>query len=352
MSIKVDNVQYEKLLHEIMKKVGFSEEDAKITADVMITNDKLGIKTHGSFHIKTYIKKIIEGGINASGNVEVVREGPTWAIVDAQDSLGMVAGWKAMELAIQKSSQIGMTYVGVVNSSHFGSCARFGLMAAEKGKIALIMTNTFKNMSVPGGRGKIIGNAPIGYAIPAGRHYPVIFDVATSEVALTKVLRAAANDEKIPKGWISDEKGLTTSDPKAPNYSLLPFAGHKGYGFAFFIEVMTGILSGGAFLSQVGQDWMTNYSAKSCVSHGFVLLDVSLILGEETFKERMDQAIEEIHNSQLAEGSNKIFLPGEMEMLNKTRAEKEGLLLDDVVINNVKDVCEMLDVKISDFINI
>lgn len=345
---KVDPVKYERFLMTMMEKAGMSTEHAKITADVMITNDKLGISTHGSFHSITYIKKMCAGGINARGIPEIVREGPTWAVIDAHDSLGMVAGWKAMELAIDKASKAGVSYVGVTNSSHFGSCARFGLMAAEKGMIGLAMTNTFKNMAVPGSRGKVIGNAPIGYAIPAGKHYPVFFDVATSVAALTKILQARDAGQTLPEGWIVDERGLPTTDPATPNFSMLPFAGHKGYGFAFFIEAMSGMLAGGTFLSGVCQDWMTNYPAKSKANHAFMVIDTSSIIGKELFAERMDQAIDELHNSPVAEGSTRIYLPGEIEMENKARAEKEGIELGDVLLNNMKEVCSMLDISMDD----
>jgi LDH2 family malate/lactate/ureidoglycolate dehydrogenase len=348
LSRKVDPIKYEKFLSIVMEKAGMSAEHAAITAKVMITNEKLGISTHGSYHTLTYIKKMQTGGIDPKAIPEVIKEGPSYAVMNAHDCLGMVASWKAMDLAIEKASKVGISYVGVIESSHFGSCACFALKAAEKGMIGMAMTNTFKNMAVPGSRGKVIGNAPLGYALPAKKHYPVFFDVATSVAALTKILRSVESGQLLPEGWIVDEKGRPTRDPNTTNFSMLPFAGHKGYGFAFFIEAMTGILTGGTFLGGVAPDWMQNYPVKNKANHAFMVIDPSFIIGKEAYAERIDMAIDELHNSPVAEGSSRIYVPGEIEMENKARAEREGVVLGDVLLKNMQEVCTILDLNMDD----
>jgi len=49
-------------------------------------------------------------------------------------------------------------------------------------------------------------------------------------------------------GWALDESGAPTDDPGAAlKGTLLPIGGPKGYGLAFMVDVLAGMLSGAAF---------------------------------------------------------------------------------------------------------
>jgi ureidoglycolate dehydrogenase (NAD+) len=48
------------------------------------------------------------------------------------------------------------------------------------------MSNADPNMVVPGGRGGLIGNNPLAYAVLAGEEYPILLDIALSAVAAGK----------------------------------------------------------------------------------------------------------------------------------------------------------------------
>jgi LDH2 family malate/lactate/ureidoglycolate dehydrogenase len=348
----VNAVKYEAFLVKALEKSGFDNHYSKIIANLMVENEKLGIATHGSFHLNTYIKKIHAGSINPKGAIEVVMEGPAFACIEANANLGFAATYDATELAIKKAKETGISYVLVRGSSHFGSCAPYTLMAADEGMAAIICSNTWKLMAVPGSKSKVIGNSPIGYAFPAGKHDNVFLDVATSEAALSKVIRSAESKQEVPLGWIADEDGLPTTDPTSPNFSLVPFGAHKGYGFAFMIEVLAGVASGGGFLNQVGQDWMTNIDLFPNVCHAIIVIDIQKILGKEAFEARMDACIDEIHNSPKAKGSDRIYVPGEIEMEKKKHAEKHGIELMDAHVARMYEVCKLLDIEMEDvFVN-
>lgn len=347
MQRKVDGARLEKFCATALERAGVTPAAAAVAAGIMRLNDELGISTHGSFHLVTYIKKMRNGSIKAGVEPVIRSEGPAWAQVDACDGLGFIASNRAMEIAIEKARKFGLSYVGVYNSSHFGSCAAHTLQAVDSGLAAFVCTNTFQLMAVPGSRGKVIGNSPFGYAFPAGQHQAVFLDVATSTAALSKVFRAAENGEMVPDGWIVDQKGCPTNDPASPGFSLAPFGGHKGYGIAVGIEILSGVLAGGGFLSGV-HEWFDDIAQRNNCCHAFVVFDVEAIAGPGRFKARLDRMIDEIHNEPKAEGVERIYLPGEIELDNRARAQREGLELLDPHLKRLTELGRMLDLPVEE----
>jgi len=77
-------------------------------------------------------------------------------------------------------------------------------------------------------------------------------------------------DAAIPPGRATDARGEPTTDPAAARAGLLPpAAGAKGFGLAFFIEVLTGILSGGAVGAEVRSIYKERDRPINC-SHVFM----------------------------------------------------------------------------------
>lgn len=347
MSVLVNCQPYKNFVKEVCLAAGLREESAEITSTVLVENDKMGIFTHGTFRLNIYIKKIRAGGINPCAIPKIQSEGPTWAIMDADTAIGMVSGWKAMELAIKKAEKLGMSYVGISNSSHFGTCAYYALMAAHRSMMSIVTSNTIKLMAAPGSKTAVVGNSPIAYALPAKKHYPVFLDVATSSINYTKIIQAIEAGQRIPEGWIIDSDGKPTTDPNAPGHTLLPFAGHKGYGFAVLAEALSGVLANGAILSEVCQNGMELLSEPFKVSHAFIVINAKLMLGEDIINQRMDKMIDEIINSPKAVGSDRIYMPGEIELERSAKAEIEGISLPDSTVSNMKTVAKLLGVDIS-----
>jgi LDH2 family malate/lactate/ureidoglycolate dehydrogenase len=160
----------------------------------------------------------------------------------------------------------------------------------------------------------LLGTNPVAYAVPAGKEPPILLDIATSVVAASKIYAARDVGKPIPEGWIIDKDGLPTTDPTGypAAGALVPMAGHKGYGIALLIEILTGVLAGGAFGPDV-VSWMKDSEVPVNQSHAFVAIDIAHFLPIEQFKERVDHLIRFIRNAPRAKGADRIYLPGEME---------------------------------------
>lgn len=323
-----------------------SAEDARVCADVLVTTDTWGVHTHGLVALPAYVRKLLAGGLDPKAKPEVVSEGPAWAIIDGHAALAMLTGRRAMELAMEKARVCGIGYVGVRNSGHFGAAGYYSNMAAEAGMLGMAMGNGFPNMTVPGGRGGIIGNNPFSFAAPAGEEPSVLLDIAFSAVAGGKVNAYEARGELVPDNWLVDEKGLPTNDPSLyPHHAfLVPMAGHKGYGLAVMVEILAAVLTGAAMRTDV-RSWNKDLPAKTGEGHAFIAIDVGQIAPLDEFRGRMDTMAKGIKDSPKASGSNAIYLPGEIEQQKRKQALDHGLDLPEHILGGLRDLAEELNLS-------
>jgi LDH2 family malate/lactate/ureidoglycolate dehydrogenase len=325
------------------QRAGMSTVDATLGADVLALTDAWGTFTHGTKSVRGYLRRLKLGGLRAQGKPHVVAQGPAWAMVDGDSSLGMVTSTFAMQTAIKKAKASGIGYVGVRNSCHYGAAGCYAWQAAQEGLIGLSMANDIPSVAAPGSRGAITGSSPLSYAIPAGRYRPVMLDMSVATVAGGKVYAARTRGEKIPNTWLLGADGTPTTDPSGyPQVGALqPAAGHKGYGIALLIEALAGVLSGASITWKVGS-WIFD-DGKQSTDHGaaFIAIDIKSMMPPDQFVKRMEGLVEEIHNSPRADGVDRIYVPGEMEWERYDRAMSEGIALPSDVVGSLEEAATM-----------
>ena len=92
-----------RLCMEAFQKFGFTEAEADIIQDVLLTADLYGIESHGMQRMVRYHKCIEKGMIDVHAKPEVVFETPISAVIDAHEAMGQLVSHKAMEMAIEKA---------------------------------------------------------------------------------------------------------------------------------------------------------------------------------------------------------------------------------------------------------
>src|SRR5258706_6428370 len=186
---------------EALTKIGVGETDAHTTADVLVTTDTWGTFTHGTKALRAYIRRLRGGGLRKNGTPRVVDEGPAWAVIDGDPSLGMVSSVLAMKTAMAKAATAGIALVGLRNNCHYGAAGYYAAMAIEKNMIGFSMANDIPTVNAPGARGSIMGSNPWGFAAPAGKELPVMLHIATTTVAGGKAFASGTLGKSIPAGW-------------------------------------------------------------------------------------------------------------------------------------------------------
>ena len=321
-----------------LEHAGMSPEHASITAEVLSDTDGYGTHSHGTKNLRNYIKKAHAGGINLQAEPVITKEGSAFAVIDAKEAIGMVPSVMAMELACKKAKQTGIGIVTVKNSCHFGANGYYANLAAKEGMLGLVFSNVDPNMNAPGAQAKAIGNNPIAFACPSRRFPSVFLDIALSNVASLKVFQARADGRKIPETWIVDKDGLPTDDPsKYPDEGAMqPMAGHKGYGIAVLVDAITGGLSGGATsMGGAITSWILNLATPNQACHTFLAIDASQFCDESNYADRIETMAQELRELPRAKGTERIYLPGEMEWERYQKAEKEGLSLPDDLLDSL-----------------
>ena len=324
-----------------MLKAGMREEDADATARMLVTTDTWGVYTHGTKQLRPLLKHMRDGGLDPRAIPEVVSEGPAWAHVDGHYAMPPVTSVLAMKTAIAKASSAGIAFAGVMHSSHFGAAGYYAMLAAEHDLIGLAMTNVDPFMTVPGAKGRVLGTNPITYAIPTGNERPVFLDMATSTVAASKVLAAATLGKSIPDTWIVDKEGNPTTDPTKlmEGGAMLPMAGYKGYGIALLIEILAGVLTGAGFTQDI-KTWIIDTDARINQGHAFIAIDPNIMMPVQQFKDRMDELVRRIKATPTAPGTQRIYLPGEMEWDRRDDALANGIPLPEDVLVYLRGMAE------------
>lgn len=310
-----------------LERVGVPPGSAAIVADNLVEADLRGVESHGVARLAVYLERLAAGLVQSEAEGKVVRERAAMAIIDGENGLGAVVGTAAMELAMRKARQAGTAFVAVRNSNHFGTAAYYLIPPIRQQMIGFAITNGPGVMAVWGGRARAIGTNPVAFGFPARRERPIILDMATSVVARGKLVFANLKGERIPDGWAVDPEGQPTNDPAtALKGALLPVGGPKGSGLALAIEMLAGLLSGGAVLDEIGELYNNPHKPQGAC-HLFAALDIAAFEDVDRFLDRMDKLIADVRNLPRMPGVERIYLPGEPEWLAKEQRTLTGIPL-------------------------
>ena len=303
----------------VLAALGVSEGDARLGADTLVHADLRGVHSHGVQRLPSYAARLEDGTMVADARPEVVYRTATTAVIDAHRAMGQVAAHAAMELALESAAEAGQGSVAIRDSTHCGALAYFAMMAPPAGCIGFAVTNAGMNMLPWGGQTKMVGNNPLAYAVPTGRGFPLVLDMATSVVAGGKLDVAILRGESIPEGWALGPDGQPTTDPTVGRGgSLLPIGGPKGYGLAVVLDILSGVLAGGRFGQGLGAPGS---------SHFVQALRIDAFSPADEFLERMGALVDQIHACPRAPGVDRIYLPGEIEHELSERRQEEGIPL-------------------------
>jgi len=317
--------------------VGLSLEDALIITDSLLFANLRGIDSHGIIRFPFYLKRLVEGGTKKKPHIKKIREKGGLILVDGDNGAGQVIGSYAARLAIEKAKETGISFIGVKGSSHYGAASYYTVQITKANMIGFSITNSTNVMVAWGGTKAVIGNNPLSIAVPYQKDKPLVLDISMSKVAGGKVRLAAKDKQKIPKGWIVDHYGKDTENPEdLPNGgALLPLGEHKGYGLAFMIEVLSGVLTGAGMLRQI-PFWVKDLQTPLNMGHCFAALDIGSFITLTSFKERINWIVHEIKSSSLAEGSQRMYVPGEKEWEIEEKRRREGIPISEEIWKDLK----------------
>jgi len=344
----------------VFQNIGVPEEDARITADVIVSADLRGIESHGVARLRRYVDRLRSGMIVAKPEVKVVRETPATALIDAGVGLGQPVSYRAMQKAIQKAKEIGVGFVTVRNSNHYGIAGYYAMMALQHDCIGMSMTNATARVVPTFGQNAMLGTNPIAVAAPANKEQPFVLDMATSIVPQGKLEVYERLDKPLTIGWATDEHGVGTDDAhrvlgnfkKQVGGGLLPLGGegellggHKGYGLALWVEVFCAILSGAAYTTSIYPESASGKPTPANLGHFFGAWHVDSFRPIREFKAAMDALQRQLKNAPRAEGQDRIYIHGEKEYEKAELYTRQGIPLNPKVAADLEMIAREVGVE-------
>lgn len=339
----------ESFIADVFMGVGVPEEDARICADVLITADKRGIDSHGVGRLKPiYYDRIKLGVQNPVTKLDVIKEGPTTAVLDGNNGMGHVIAKKAMDMAIEKARKYGMGMTVVRNSTHYGIAGYYAMMAAEQGMIGITGTNARPSIAPTFGVENMLGTNPLVFGMPTDEEFPFVIDCATSITQRGKIEVYAREGKSLPEGWVIGEDGEPKTDSEQVlidlvkgTAALTPLggigeetAGYKGYGYATVVEILSAALQQGAFLKGL-LGFENGKPVPYRLGHFFMAIDISAFIDLEDFKKTTVEILRELRASKKAPGHDKIYTAGEKEYLAWLERKDKGVPLNEALQKQV-----------------
>jgi len=327
------------LTMKVLDKYGYSKEQAEITAKVLVEADFRGVPSHGVARLQFYRANLKGGFAFPEGMPEVVHETPMSLVVDGHNGIGPHISDFTMKRVLQKAEQVGAGFGSVRNSNHYGMAGFWAEMAAEKDFIGMSFCNTRACANPTFGRERILGTNPVSFAIPSAGKTNFMLDMATTTVAHGKIEVYERRDLDMPKGWAVDENGADTTDTKhfqelfrsdQPDGGHLflggageILGGHKGYGMGLFVDVLCAGMSMGSWSRD------TFKAPGSGITHFFGAIRTDLFGDKEEIKKHVEFILQEVRDSNKAEGQDRIYIHGEKEAEARSRNMEIGIVLDD-----------------------
>jgi len=328
MMMKVTLSQIERITSELLGKAGLNEENVKIVTDIYMRATYHGVGHHDIHNIPGTLRNLTSGKIKSNPSIVRLHQHGALESYEGDNGLGEYCGAFVMKRAMHLAEKHGISLCSIRNSNHLLACSPYVEMAAENGYIGYIITRGAPTMGAPGRKEKVIGTSPMGYAAPADKDYPIMFDACLSYASFGALDAKMKAGESVPSYWGLNAEGNPSTDPAAiANGTRLPIGGHKGFGLAILGEIITGVLSEGQIIDEPQPG--TGEVGKP--SHTAICIKADGLMDIDRFKKRISEMKDRMRSR-----AENLRIPGQRAGEYKEKILQEGSLeFDEEFINEL-----------------
>jgi (2R)-3-sulfolactate dehydrogenase (NADP+) len=277
-----------------LTRAGANPAMAAVTAAALVDAESQGLASHGMSRVPQYATHLKNGRAVGTAVPVIARAKGGTVLVDARMGLAFPACALAVDEAIQRAREFGVSFAGVTNSHHFGVAAYHLRPIASAGLVGLAFGNSPAAISAPGGRHPVFGTNPIAATFPRERGAPLVIDLSLSEVARGKVMLAAKEGKPIPLGWALDRQGNPTTDANAAlTGSMLAMGGTKGAMLALIVELLACALTGASFGFEA-DTFFVDAGNRPRLGQAFLAVDPDALVRRRVYNARIETLIAEM----------------------------------------------------------
>ena len=321
------------LVAAALRRAGAGEAMAQATARALVLAEAQGLASHGLSRVAQYSGHLRNGRVNMAAVPVVTRSKGGAAIVDAQEGLAFAACELAVQEALTRAREFGISIVGVMNSHHCGVVVDHLRAAGAAGMVGLGFSNSPSAMPAAGGKHPIFGTNPIAAIFPRRDGVPLMIDLSLSEVARGKLMIAAKEGRSIPEGWALDANGEPTTDPQAGmDGSMLPIgaaSSSKGAMLALVVELLVTALIGANFGFEASS-FFVDAGNRPRLGQSFIVIDPDALAGREGFLDRIEVLVREM----LVDDG--VRLPGARREALLVAAQANGIEISDAMLKSLQ----------------
>lgn len=316
-SVRVPVDQLRKLSAALFVKAGVSRQDADLITDLLIDTDLRGVLSHGTLQANGYVRAFLEGQLNPTPQIQVIRDESTTAIVDGDGGLGHLAAARATEIAIAKAKEMGLGAAISRNHGHIGSAGKYTRMAVHQDCLSFCVSgHTMEGLKADGPPWNVIGNPPICFAFPSGTEAPLNLDMGT---------------------WFFEPEHFPAV------FEQVPAAVFKSIGLVAVANWLGGIMAG----MMLPESRPENRRYADAGAGAFILaVDIERFVPIDVFKTEADRTMREIHALPPLPGYERYDLPGGLERDRERTWAAEGIPLSETHQRRLEKIADELGVPV------
>jgi len=314
--------QVKDLTRRALAACGAHGQQLELAVQSVVDAECDGIRTVGLGYLPLYCGHLQVGKINRDARPEHAQIAPSALRSMADSGFAHAAFAEAEQAFYQLARQQGIAALSIVDSYSAGVVGWFAQRMAAAGLIGIGFANSPSAVAPAPGASPFFGTNPMAFAIPRDDKDPIIADMATSQVALVTIKKAAAEGRPIPPGWGYDKNGNDTTDAAAVvnGGALAPAGGYKGMLLGLLVDLLGGILSG-PHCSFQAPVFKNNTGGEPKVGQFFIAISPGGLTpgGNSAYGERLEIMLAALANEP------GVRLPGARRHEFRLRAETEGV---------------------------
>jgi uncharacterized oxidoreductase len=323
----------QELATETLSAMGSTRDVADEVGSALVRADLRGHGSHGIRLLPAYRDLVDAGLIVCDNTPSIIRHSDdttAFATVDGNGALGQLTGRLATELCVEAAENHGIGYVLIRNGTHLGRIGEFAEQITEEGMLFAGFVNGPQSEPVApaGSASRRLSTNPLAFGVPTfeALPFPIILDMATSQVALGKIKRRAAAGEQLPPSWTTTPSGDPVRNPEAfleGAGAILPLGGratgHKGYGLSVIAELVAGVAAETPVVDERENQW----------GNGAMFVAVDLTEQAPSVEQKVAAVSRHVRSSSPIDESETVLLPGEYEYRSQKSRLSDGIPLAD-----------------------
>jgi (2R)-3-sulfolactate dehydrogenase (NADP+) len=325
--------QVDDLARRALSACGARGQQLELAVQSVVDAECDGIRTVGLGYLPLYCGHLQVGKINLEAQPTHAQIAPSALRSMADSGFAHAAFAEAEQDFYALAHKQGIAALSIADSYSAGVVGWFVQRMARAGLIGLGFANSPSAVAPAPGAAPFFGTNPMAFAIPRADQDPIIADMATSQVALVTIKKAAAEGNAIPTGWGYDSNGNDTTDASAVinGGALAPAGGYKGMLLGLLVDLLAGVLSG-PHCSFQAPVFKNNSGGEPKVGQFFIAISPGDITpgGNSAYSARL-----EIMLKALADEPG-VRLPGARRHEYRLQAETEGVVVPNELIDKLE----------------